>query len=180
MCRGQDVTLNDLKERRTSGGVPFGDFGTSWVLLRDRPVSLLIEIAVALHVAVDGHLAAVSIIIGVPYRRVFRRAPILQVRLRRHRPRFLRFVHADLFFALLMILVFSLIFKDIGWFWLPTGNAESVRDFVIPLLGNVVAGSLLDKALHMIMPMTVLIMVNVAGWVRFIRGSMLEVLRQDV
>jgi peptide/nickel transport system permease protein len=29
------------------------------------------------------------------------------------------------------------------------------------------------------MPVSVLVMVNVAGWSRFVRGSMLEVLRQD-
>ena len=31
----------------------------------------------------------------------------------------------------------------------------------------------------MVMPMTVLTLFTVAGWSRFVRGSMLEVLRQD-
>ena len=176
---GQDVTLNDLKERRTSGGVLFGDFGTSWVLLRDRPVSLLIEsrLPYTLQLMVTSLLLAV--IIGVP---IGAYSAVRQYSKFDYFVTILAFFGSSMptfFFALLMILVFSLIFKDIGWFWLPTGNAESVRDFFIPGLGNVVAGSLLDKALHMIMLMTVLVMVNVAGWVRFIRGSMLEVLRQD-
>ena len=176
---GQDVTLNDLTGRRTSNGVAFGDFGTSWVLLRDRPVSLLIESRLPYTLQLMITSLALAIIIGVP---IGAYSAVRQYSKFDYFVTILAFFGSSMptfFFALLMILVFSLIFKDLGWFWLPTGNAESVRDFVIPLLGNVPAGSLLDKALHMIMPMTVLIMVNVAGWVRFIRGSMLEVLRQD-
>jgi peptide/nickel transport system permease protein len=83
------------------------------------------------------------------------------------------------FFALLMILLFSITFKTAGWMYLPSGNAESVKDYAMPLLGAVDAGSLLDKFLHLIMPVSVLTIINVAGWSRFVRGSMLEVLRQD-
>lgn len=176
---GQDVTLNDLKGRRGSNGVAFGDFGTSWVLLRDRPVSLLIESRLPYTLQLMVTSLALAIIIGVP---IGAYSAVRQYSKFDYVVTIFAFFGSSMptfFFALLMILVFSLIFKDLGWFWLPTGNAESVRDFFIPMLGNVTAGSLLDKALHMIMPMSVLIMVNVAGWVRFIRGSMLEVLRQD-
>jgi peptide/nickel transport system permease protein len=176
---GQDVTLNDLKDRRTSTGVAFGDFGTSWVLLRDRPVRLLIESRLPYTLQLMVISLALAILIGVP---IGAYSAVRQYSKFDYFVTVLAFFGSSMptfFFALLMILVFSLIFKDLGWFWLPTGNAESVRDFFIPGLGNVVAGSLLDKALHMVMPMSVLIMVNVAGWVRFIRGSMLEVLRQD-
>jgi len=38
---------------------------------------------------------------------------------------------------------------------------------------------LLDQTLRMIMPVTVLVLVSVAGWSRYVRSSMLEVLRQD-
>ncbi|MBI4631722.1 MAG: ABC transporter permease [Chloroflexi bacterium] len=176
---GQDVTLNDLKDRRTSNGVAFGDFGTSWVLLRDRPVSLLIESRLPYTLQLMITSLTLAILIGVP---IGAYSAVRQYSKFDYFVTVLAFFGSSMptfFFALLMILVFSLIFKDLGWFWLPTGNAESARDFFIPLLGNVTAGSLLDKVLHMIMPMSVLIMVNVAGWVRFIRGSMLEVLRQD-
>ena len=41
------------------------------------------------------------------------------------------------------------------------------------------AGSALDRTLRFIMPCAVLTFFNIAGWSRFIRASMLEVLRQD-
>jgi peptide/nickel transport system permease protein len=176
---GQDVTLNDLIGRRTSNGVAFGDFGTSWVLLRDRPVRLLIESRLPYTLQLMVTSLTLAILIGVP---IGAYSAVRQYSKFDYVVTVLAFFGSSMptfFFALLMILVFSLIFKDLGWFWLPSGNADSARDFFIPLVGNVVAGSLLDRILHMIMPMSVLIMVNVAGWVRFIRGSMLEVLRQD-
>ncbi len=176
---GQDVTLNDLKGRRSSDGVAFGDFGTSWVLLRDRPVSLLIESRLPYTLQLMITSLTLAIIIGVP---IGAYSAVRQYSKFDYFVTILAFFGSSMptfFFALLMILVFSLIFKDLGWFWLPSGNADSARDFFIPLVGNVVAGSFLDRVLHMIMPVSVLIMVNVAGWVRFIRGSMLEVLRQD-
>lgn len=49
----------------------------------------------------------------------------------------------------------------------------------MPLLGRVEAQSLLDQTLRMIMPVTVLVLVSVAGWSRYVRASMLEVLRMD-
>jgi peptide/nickel transport system permease protein len=49
----------------------------------------------------------------------------------------------------------------------------------MPLLGRVEPKSLLDQTLRMIMPVTVLVLVSVAGWSRYVRSSMLEVLRQD-
>ncbi len=55
----------------------------------------------------------------------------------------------------------------------------AVRDYIVPGLGNIDAGSALDSFLHLVLPVFVLTIVNVAGWSRFIRASMLEVLRQD-
>ena len=39
--------------------------------------------------------------------------------------------------------------------------------------------TLADRILHLIMPLTVLTLLSVATWSRFVRSSMLEVLRQD-
>jgi peptide/nickel transport system permease protein len=54
-----------------------------------------------------------------------------------------------------------------------------VRNYTIPLIGEVVAGSVKDRTLHLILPVTVLTIFNIAFWSRYIRSSMLEVLRQD-
>jgi len=83
------------------------------------------------------------------------------------------------FFGLILILVLSILFKRAGWAYLPSGDAAGVRAYTMPLLGRVEPKSLLDQTLRMIMPVTVLVLVSVAGWSRYVRSSMLEVLRQD-
>src|SRR5687768_7549365 len=67
-------------------------------------------------------------------------------------------------FGLLMILTFAV---TLGW--LPTsGNATIGAEF-----------DLVDRLRHLIMPATVLALVSAAGYTRYIRGAMLEVIHQD-
>ena len=49
----------------------------------------------------------------------------------------------------------------------------------MPWFGTITAESTLDRALHLILPVAVLTIISVAGWSRYVRSSMLEVLRQD-
>ena len=57
--------------------------------------------------------------------------------------------------------------------------AEAARDYTIPLIGEIVAGSTSDRILHLLLPVSVLTFFNLAFWSRYIRSSMLEVLKQD-
>jgi len=83
------------------------------------------------------------------------------------------------FFGLLMILFFSMIPYSKGWFYMPPGGATAVRDYVVPGLGNITAGSAFDQVFHLILPVAVLTIVEISTWSRYIRASMLEVMRQD-
>ena len=65
--------------------------------------------------------------------------------------------------ALMMILVFA-----VQLHWLPASGAETVGD-----------GSLLDRARHLVMPVTTLALASTGGFTRFIRASMIETLRAD-
>ena len=67
-------------------------------------------------------------------------------------------------FGLMAILIFAV---KLGW--LPSGGMYT--------LGR--PHTLADLALHLLLPVSVLSILNVAGWSRYVRGSMLEVLRQD-
>jgi peptide/nickel transport system permease protein len=67
-------------------------------------------------------------------------------------------------FGLVAILIFSV---ELGW--LPSGGMYT--------LGQ--EKSLGDLLKHLIMPATILSILSIAGWSRFIRASMLEVIRQD-
>jgi len=66
-------------------------------------------------------------------------------------------------FALMMILIFAVTLR-----WLPSGGTQSYG-----------GGGLTDQLRHLIMPAITLAIAEMAGWTRYIRGQMLEVIRQD-
>jgi peptide/nickel transport system permease protein len=71
--------------------------------------------------------------------------------------------------GLMMIILFAL---KLGW--LPASQMESVDAEFLPLLPR-----LWDRALHIAMPVFVLGIASAASVARFMRGSLLEVVRQD-
>lgn len=71
--------------------------------------------------------------------------------------------------GLLLIILFAVKFRDWGLPALPVGGMQNDRN----------PGGLIDRIQHMILPVTSLALVQVAGWTRYIRSSMLEVIRQD-
>lgn len=77
--------------------------------------------------------------------------------------------------ALMLILVFSLGARTLDWpFWLPASGMQSV-DYVFLSTG----GKVLDILRHLALPAGTLALVLTAGIARYMRGSMLEVIRQD-
>ncbi|MCC6568646.1 MAG: ABC transporter permease [Anaerolineales bacterium] len=175
----EDVLMKDLVGRRTSRGVLFGDFGLSWKVLRDRPVTDLLASRLPKTIQLLGLQSLLSILIGIPLGvysavRQYSRFDYIFTSLA-----FMGSAMPTFFFGILLILAFSIIPKDAGWMYLPAGLSESIRDYSIPIIGAVEAGSLKDRFLHLILPLSVLTMVNIAGWSRFVRASMLEVMRQD-
>lgn len=177
-CR-EDVYLKDLVGRRTSRGILLGDFGLSWRILRDRPVSDLIESRLPKTIQLIGISTILSLLFGIPlgiYSAVkqYSRFDYAFTTLA-----FMGSAMPSFFFGLLFILLFSILPKNAGLIYIPAGLSESVRDYTIPLIGEVVAGSVKDRIMHLILPVAVLTILQIAGWSRFIRASMLDVLRQD-
>lgn len=173
------VYMKDLVGRRSSRGILFGDFGLSWRILRDRPVSDLIQSRLSKTLQLIGIETLLSLLIGIPLGiysavRQYSKFDYIFTTMA-----FIGSAMPSFFFGLLLILVFSILPKGAGLPYVPAGLSESVRDYTIPVIGEVVAGSVKDRILHLILPVTVLTMINIAGWSRFIRASMLDVLRQD-
>ncbi len=71
--------------------------------------------------------------------------------------------------GLMMILVFSVMFREWGLPALPSGGTHAIGT----------GGDLLDRVKHLIMPAFVLAFSATAAWTRYIRSQMIEVLRQD-
>ena len=72
-------------------------------------------------------------------------------------------------FGLMLIILFAVKFKEWGLPSLPPGD----------LIDPTKPDDLANRLSHLILPVTVLSLTNVAGWSRYIRSGMLEVLRQD-
>jgi peptide/nickel transport system permease protein len=173
------VYMKDLVGRRTGRGLVRGDFGLSSKVLRDRPVSDLIMSRLPKTLQLMGLQVFLSLLIGIPLGvysavRQYSRFDYIFTSLA-----FMGSAMPTFFFGIAMILLFSIIPKAAGWPYVPAGLSESVRGYSIPLIGEVDAGSIKDRVLHLILPVAVLTLVNIAGWSRFVRASMLEVMRQD-
>lgn len=82
---------------------------------------------------------------------------------------FLGFAMPSFWLALLLMLYFSI---DLGW--LPLSGLTSLDYAALSPLGKA-----LDVARHLLLPIVVGVVGSVAGTSRFLRSSMLEVLRQD-
>jgi peptide/nickel transport system permease protein len=75
----------------------------------------------------------------------------------------------SIWLGLLAIILFSVKFQQWGLPSLPTGGVEDLRS----------GGGFWDRVEHLILPASVVALVSLSGWTRYIRGSMLEVIRQD-
>jgi len=175
----EDVFMKDLVGRRSSRGILLGDFGLSWRILRDRPVSDLLLSRLSKTLQLIGLSTLLSLLIGVPLGvysavRQYSKFDYIFTSLA-----FMGSAMPTFFFGLLMIILFSLVPKEAGWPYVPSGLSESVRDYTIPIIGAVEAGSFKDRSLHILLPTAVLTIVNISFYSRFIRASMLEVMRQD-
>lgn len=72
--------------------------------------------------------------------------------------------------GLIFIIVFAV---KLGWF--PAGGVETIGDD--PTRGTL--GMLLDRAKYLVLPVATLSCLTIAGWVRYIRASMIETMRSD-
>ncbi|TMI67524.1 MAG: ABC transporter permease, partial [Bacteroidetes bacterium] len=78
--------------------------------------------------------------------------------------------------GLMVIIFFAVLpkgwhdFNGMAWMpYLPPGGITDIDQ----------EGNVLNRAYHLVLPVSVLAFINIANWSRFIRASMLEVLRQD-
>jgi peptide/nickel transport system permease protein len=175
----EPIYLKDLEERRVGDGVLRFDFGLSQQILRDRPVTDLIKSRLGPTLLLIGLANLFALLIAVPIGII---AAVKQY------SRFDYFITTltffgsampTLFLGLMGILFFSIFLKDAGLPYLPAQLAASNADAVVPWIGEIKAGSLLDRLWHLVLPVGVLTFVSLTGWSRFIRSSMLEVLKQD-
>jgi len=163
-------------------GVLRFDWGTSWKLATGQPVSMLIVSRLSNTILLMSLSTIISLLIAVP---VGIASAVKQYSVLDYAVTTFSFFGSAMpvfWFGLMMILIFSYKFQDWGLPSMPAGGVTMLRRAprgqLLSLL-NARPGGLLDRGVHLVMPAIVLSLFYMAGWSRFTRSSMLEVLRQD-
>jgi len=166
---------------RTQGMVRM-DFGFSWKLAPGQPVSDLLMSRLGNTILLMTSAILLSLIVGIPigiYSAVHQYSKMDYIA-----TTFAFFGSAMpiFWFGLMLILIFTYQFKVWGLPFMPSTGVVSVRAAApgsLLALMNVTPGSLVDRGMHLVMPALMLALLYMAGWSRYSRSSMLEVLRQD-
>ncbi|NLS79156.1 MAG: ABC transporter permease [Chloroflexi bacterium] len=159
------------KYKGTSKGLLRGDWGTSWALAKGQPVIMLFESRIWNTILLMGTSTLLSVLIAVPVGVYSAVKQYSKLDYFVTSFTFFGIAMPVFWFGLLMIILFAYKFREWGLPYLPPGDVVSLR--------GPDAGSLLDRIKHLIMPTIALSLLNMAGWTRYTRSAMLEVLRQD-
>ncbi|TET83104.1 MAG: ABC transporter permease [Anaerolineales bacterium] len=158
------------------------DWGTSWKLATGQSVLMLIMSRIGNTLLLMGLTTVVALLVSLP---IGVYSAIKQYSRLDYTVTTFAFFGSAMpifWFGLMLVLLFSYTFKGWGLPFFPAGGAISVRAGIegslIRLL-SVTPGSTLDRAIHLILPTIALSLLYMASWSRFMRSSMLEVMRQD-
>ena len=174
------------RRSRSSRGILRGDFGLSTVILKDRAGHRIAQEPAQGHPATDDHFAAAFAADRRAHRHLQRGQAVLPLRLLLHDHCLHRLRHADLLLraaadpALLRL-------SGLSWRTPSPGSRACRRGCALPCAltrsrpgcPRFSPAPSLDQFLHLIMPVGRADLLNMAPWSRFVRSSMLEVLRQD-
>lgn len=169
----------NLTDRPARYGVIRGDFGESWRIAEHQPTMQVILRALPNTLKLTIASVLLSLLIGVPVGIYSAVHQYSKMDYTITGATFFGTAMPVFWLGTMLILLFAFKFKEWGWFYLPAGGSSGARDFTVPLLGLVQKDSLTDQFLHLILPTITLSLLFMAGWSRYTRSSMLEVLRQD-
>jgi peptide/nickel transport system permease protein len=166
----------------TNRGILRMDFGWSWKLAIGQPVTNLLKSRLGNTLILMTTATVISLIIAIP---IGIYSGVHQYSTTDYAVTTFAFFGSAMpvfWFGLMLILVFSYYFKQWGLPNLPSGGVTLVREAqpgTLEALLNVSKGSFADRLFHIILPVVMLSLLYMAGWSRYMRSSMLEVLRQD-
>ena len=152
-------------------GILRGEWGESWRVAVGMPVTDLILSRVGNTIVLSGAALLLALLIAIPVGIVSAVKQYSKLDYVLTVFAFFGVAMPVFWFGLMMILFFSLQFKAWGLPALPPGGTESLM--------GADQGSLMDHLQHLIMPAIVLSLFQTASWTRYMRSSMLEVLKQD-
>ncbi len=166
----ENLGLNDpwyLRYFTWLGNALQGDFGNSFI--NYAPVSYLVRAALPNTLLLSMVSLIIALVLSVPIgvlaavkrNSVFDRVTTVIATAFSSLP--------SLWLGLMLIVLFAVKFQEWGLPSLPTSGVRNLR----------VEDNLPDRIKHLILPAAALSLVSLAGWTRYIRSQMLEVIRQD-
>mgnify|MGYP001048572867 CR=1 FL=1 len=178
---GTNIGADPDRDLPCSRGIVRWDFGESWSLARGQSVSDIIAGRFMNTVRLMTAVVVLSLLIAIPIGIIsaVRQYSLLDYFVTSFS--FFGIAMPVFWFGLLLILFFSIQFQRWGIPFFPTGDVTTQRILPGSLQDvlNIEKESIGDYILHLILPVAMLSLASVAGWSRFMRSSMLEVLRQD-
>ncbi len=163
-------------------GILRGDFGFSWRLSTSQPVAELLMSRLGNTIILMTTASVLSLVVAIPIGIYSGVNQYSKVDYAVTTFAFFGSAMPVFWFGLMLILVFSYGFKNWDLPYMPSGGVTMVRQ---PPEGSLLAvmsvtpGSLVDRVVHIVLPAIMLSLYSMAGWSRYMRSSMLEVLRQD-
>jgi peptide/nickel transport system permease protein len=162
-------------------GILRGDFGESWSLARGQDVSGIIASRISNTVILMSTVSILSLVIAIPIGIISAVKQYSRLDYAVTTFSFFGIAMPVFWFGLMLIIVFGLKFKEWGLPFFPTGDVFTTR--VVPGsiqdVLNIQPKSFADRVVHLVLPTMMLTLFSLASWSRFMRSSMLEVLRQD-
>jgi peptide/nickel transport system permease protein len=169
----------NFPDRPVRYGVIRGDFGTSWRIAEGEQTMEVILRALPNTLKLTLTSIFLSLVIAVPVGIYSAVHQYSRMDYAVTTATFFGTAMPVFWLGTMLILLFAFKFKEWGLPYLPPGSVSSARDYSIPVLGLIKSNSFIDQSLRLILPTITLSLLYMAGWSRFTRSSMLEVLRQD-
>ncbi|MGE3798499.1 MAG: ABC transporter permease [Thermomicrobiales bacterium] len=144
-----------------------GDLGYS--LINFRPVSDRILEVMGNTLMLSGVSLLISLLIAIPlgiYAAVHRNSVIDRVV---NIVAVAGYAVPTVWLGLLLIIVFAVKFNEWGYYSFPVGGVRDLRS----------GGGFWDRIEHLVLPITALVIPQIAVWLIYIRSNMLETIRQD-
>ncbi len=163
-------------------GVLRMDWGNSWKIASGQPVIDLIKSRLGPTIMLMSLATVVSLVVAIPIGIYSAVKQYSKIDYAVTTFSFFGSAMPVFWFGLMMVLLFSIMFREWGLPFFPSGGLTSPRtppDGSLLAALNATPGGLVDRLFHLILPGITLSLLYMAGWSRYMRASMLEVLRQD-
>lgn len=158
------------------------DWGTSWKIATGQPVLMLVVSRLGNTILLMALTTVLSLLIALP---IGVYSAIKQYSRLDYAVTTFAFFGSAMpifWFGLMLVLLFSYSFREWELPFFPAGGVISLRaapEGSLLALLNAKPEGFVDRVVHLVLPTTALSLLYMAGWSRFMRSSMLEVLRQD-